>query len=348
MKSENILIIYLNVGGGHKSMANTLAEIEIKKGNKVELLCLNSDGKGNTYGPITESGYNLLTLYLKPVWYLMTTLLYSPVIINLAYYLYLFFYKEKIDQAIKQYTPDTVYHTYYFGGRYCSNNYPHIENTTYITDVFSAPRVWFSNPNNKYTVFSNEALLKAKLYGAKNTNVMPYPYPEKFKKVMTKYEKEIFQASLPNFNNTYPTVLILAGGSNMPGGEKILSSIITSLKNTKLNLIIICGRSKKLYNYTQSLLCDLKSPTINITLTAFTPLVYEYINLADLVITKAGPASILEIAKMGKPLIISSYIWEQEKANVAYVIQNNLGKYITNPDRIVSEIKTLQESKSVI
>ena len=62
--------------------------------------------------------------------------------------------------------------------------------------------------------------------------------------------------------------------------------------------------------------------------------VYELINIADVVITKGGPNTIMEILMSGKIPIVNSYIWEQEKGNLEFVVQNGLGVYEPTPYRV--------------
>ena len=54
---------------------------------------------------------------------------------------------------------------------------------------------------------------------------------------------------------------------------------------------------------------------------------YELISISDYVITKGGPATIFEILLMGKIPIINTYMWEQEKGNVQFVVNNGIGFY---------------------
>ncbi len=62
---------------------------------------------------------------------------------------------------------------------------------------------------------------------------------------------------------------------------------------------------------------------------------------ADLLITKAGPATITEAATVGVPMIISGAIPFQESPNVAYVIKHNAGVYAPGPRRVAESVATL-------
>ncbi|MDP3830007.1 MAG: glycosyltransferase, partial [Ignavibacteriaceae bacterium] len=59
----------------------------------------------------------------------------------------------------------------------------------------------------------------------------------------------------------------------------------------------------------------------------FVDFVYELLNIADIVITKCGASTIMEILLLQKVPIIVDYIWEQEKGNMEFVRDNNMGIY---------------------
>jgi UDP-N-acetylglucosamine:LPS N-acetylglucosamine transferase len=63
---------------------------------------------------------------------------------------------------------------------------------------------------------------------------------------------------------------------------------------------------------------------------AFIDFVYELLNVADIVITKCGASTILEILMMKKIPIINDYIWEQELGNMEFVRDNELGIFERN------------------
>ena len=67
----------------------------------------------------------------------------------------------------------------------------------------------------------------------------------------------------------------------------------------------------------------------------------DLINAADCVITKSGPATVMETLSAGKPLILASYVRGQELGNMLYVTQNQLGWYIPQPRKIIKKVKEI-------
>jgi processive 1,2-diacylglycerol beta-glucosyltransferase/1,2-diacylglycerol 3-beta-galactosyltransferase len=79
------------------------------------------------------------------------------------------------------------------------------------------------------------------------------------------------------------------------------------------------------------------------------------INISDAVITKCGASTIMEILILKKIPVVNSYIWEQEKGNVEFLVKNKLGFYETKISKlpnlirkIFNEDKILAENKMII
>ncbi|MBK7713550.1 MAG: hypothetical protein IPJ37_23455 [Bacteroidales bacterium] len=53
--------------------------------------------------------------------------------------------------------------------------------------------------------------------------------------------------------------------------------------------------------------------------------VHSLLASLDIVITKCGASTSMEILMMGKVPVINSYIWEQEKGNMEFVCNSNMG-----------------------
>ena len=65
----------------------------------------------------------------------------------------------------------------------------------------------------------------------------------------------------------------------------------------------------------------------------------------SIVIAKSGPATILEVVALNKPLFLIHYIWEQEQGNMQYVVNNNLGIYEPNPRIMIHQIQEYLSGK---
>lgn len=117
-------------------------------------------------------------------------------------------------------------------------------------------------------------------------------------------------------------ILIIGGGA---GTGKIEQQVkMLSLKFPGKKLVVVCGLNKNLYK-------KLKLENYpNTEVLGFVDFIPKLIRDSDIVITKAGPTTIIEAAILKKPLIITSWVLMQEKGNIEFVEKNNLGIYCPN------------------
>jgi UDP-N-acetylglucosamine:LPS N-acetylglucosamine transferase len=89
----------------------------------------------------------------------------------------------------------------------------------------------------------------------------------------------------------------------------------------EVEIAIVCGKNKELY--AGALEQQQQHPSLKVF--AFVDFVYELLNASDIVITKCGASTIMEILIMKKIPIINDYLWEQELGNMEFVRDNELG-----------------------
>lgn len=145
-----------------------------------------------------------------------------------------------------------------------------------------------------------------------------------------KQNKEIFLKSI-NFDPKILTLLI-CGGSE--GSNTILTILpmLASLK-TPLQLTIVCGRNKLLYNSLKVLLktIPIMSRSVKINLVGFTERLPQYIQSSHLLIGKAGPNLVFEATACSKPFFAISHISGQEDGNLDVIKKKKLGLVEENP-----------------
>jgi 1,2-diacylglycerol 3-beta-galactosyltransferase len=64
----------------------------------------------------------------------------------------------------------------------------------------------------------------------------------------------------------------------------------------------------------------------------------DLMRAADLIVTKAGPSSIVEAINAGLPIILSSALPGQEDGNVRWVVENGAGLWAPGPQRVVAAV----------
>jgi processive 1,2-diacylglycerol beta-glucosyltransferase/1,2-diacylglycerol 3-beta-galactosyltransferase len=191
-----------------------------------------------------------------------------------------------------------------------------------VTDPFTAHPLWFQNKKQKYIVFSDRLFTECISRGIQKENIFVHQFiiDEKFSRKLSNSELTDF-CELKNINSNSKTVLLLGGGDGLPRGEKVLDELL--MNNNVYQIIIVCGKNKELFS--KATILREKFPKLLVF--GFVDFVYELLNIADIVITKCGASTIMEILLLQKVPIIVDYIWEQEKGNMEFVRDNNMGIY---------------------
>jgi 1,2-diacylglycerol 3-beta-galactosyltransferase len=65
---------------------------------------------------------------------------------------------------------------------------------------------------------------------------------------------------------------------------------------------------------------------------------------ADVVVTKAGPSTVMEALNCGRPLLLSGAIPGQEVGNVDMVVEGGAGWWTPHPEQVLERIRVLRDS----
>ena len=138
-------------------------------------------------------------------------------------------------------------------------------------------------------------------------------------------------------------ILILGGGDGIPKGEKILNELLQSDINAEIG--IVCGKNEVLQTAAESLKKSNNADHLKIY--GYVDFIYELINISDVVITKCGASTIMEILNLKKVPVVNDYIWEQELGNVDYLIEKKLGIYEPQIKNLPNAVKNLLEDEKL-
>jgi UDP-N-acetylglucosamine:LPS N-acetylglucosamine transferase len=193
---------------------------------------------------------------------------------------------------------------------------------TVVTDPFTAHPIWFLQKNQNYVVFSD--ILKDKCVdrgiNKNKLHVFPFVLDSKFSRKVSDFKKIKIRKSL-GFETDSKILLIMGGGDGMPKGKKILKRIIA--RNMDAEIAIVCGKNQKLFD--KAITLKNKYGIDNLKVYGFIDFVHSLVSISDVVITKCGASTSMEILMMGKVPVINNYIWEQEKGNMEYVCNSKMG-----------------------
>jgi processive 1,2-diacylglycerol beta-glucosyltransferase/1,2-diacylglycerol 3-beta-galactosyltransferase len=199
--------------------------------------------------------------------------------------------------------------------------------------------MWFLIKNQNFVVFS-KGLEERIIKKGRGYSVQSFPFilDEKFSHSLSK--EEIFSVKKKlDYSPDKKMILILGGGDGIPKGEKILNEILQS--NLNAEIAIVCGKNEVLQIAAEKLKDLYQADYLKIY--GYVDFIYELINISDVVITKCGASTIMEILNLKRVPIVNDYIWEQELGNVDYLIEKKLGIYEPQIKNLPKAVKNLLE-----
>jgi len=109
-----------------------------------------------------------------------------------------------------------------------------------------------------------------------------------------------------------------------------------------VQIAIVCGKNDLLLNEANNLKIDY--PSAGLKVYGYVDFIYELLNISDVIITKCGASTIMEILILQKVPIVNDYLWEQEQGNIDYIKEKLLGIYEPKIKKIPSaEINLLSD-----
>jgi UDP-N-acetylglucosamine:LPS N-acetylglucosamine transferase len=328
MALEKFIFFYLNTGGGHLAPAKAVAE-KIKSGHKtdVDILLINGlEGSKSFVRSIIETGYK--NAVNKAVW--TYELLYAihkiKVVSKITACVLSYFIIKPIEKQILQTRPKKIVVFHFFLVKpvfeILKKHQLDLPVITVVTDPFTAHPIWFLQKGQRYIVFSEMLREKCIKQGIESDKIKVFPFvlDHKFSHKVNEATSLAIRRRL-GFQSESKIILIMGGGDGMPHGKKILKNIIKS--NMDAEVAVICGKNKKMYSHLIKL--KEKYGADNLKIYEFIDFVYSLISISDVVITKCGASTFMEILLLGKVPLIHNYIWEQEKGNMEFVCNSNMG-----------------------
>ncbi|MFH1174205.1 MAG: glycosyltransferase [archaeon] len=200
--------------------------------------------------------------------------------------------------------------------------------TVLIADPFTVHPLWYTAKHAEYLCFTEGVRRIAAKRGIKVT-VYPFVFDDAFLKKPTAVQVRSWRDKF-GIPVGKKVVLVLGGADGYPGVLPFLQGLLSRDMNAEI--LMVCGKNKQLLRRVQQL--QKKSNYKNLHIFGFVDFIYALMSIAYLVVTKAGPNTLMEILSLGKIPIITTYIWEQEKGNVEFIVKNKFGYYEKNPEKL--------------
>lgn len=247
-----------------------------------------------------------------------------------------FFTKSYIKKLIQTEKPDKIVVFHFFlvkpVKKALKKLWLDIPVVTIVTDPFTGTRTRFMEKDVQYIVYSERMQRYAmRLWvSEKNIKVLPPIIHEKFLDAGSPKDIRTIKKSY-NIPLDKRVILLLGGGDGLPKGKEILEELART--QTDVHVIIVCGKNKELLAQAEKIKSD--HPKLSLQVHGFIDFAQDLLNAADIVITKWWPATIFEILLCGKIPLIHTYMREQEKWNVEFVVDNRVGRYEKDIQKLI-------------
>lgn len=322
---KKVLIFYSKTGGGHLRVAESIAE-ELKTvspNTQIILVDGLEESKFNLSFFQPQKAYRLLSnelLWLFNFVYLLTN---NPFGSKTLRRLIRFFLETNLQKTVSEHSPDLIISTHHFISPITIGKHSKsVPMVTVVTDLGLPHHMWFDKHASLIITTGEKMAQHARKITGKNKEIVPLDYPI----------KNHFRKTPLNQKFT-GNILVLGGGVGSENIGKQVRELLKHLPDKKI--IAVCGYNESLKNK----LSQLNNPRLKVY--GFVHNMHELIASSDIVVTKAGPATIIEAATLKKPLLITMWVGLQEKDNVDYVLEEKLGVYCPDVKKIPKQVAYL-------
>src|SRR5258708_755700 len=199
-----------------------------------------------------------------------------------------------------------------------------------VADLVSTHAFWYDRSVDRILVPTQPAFDYGLRLGIlpEQMRVTGLPVSSRFTRgLMSKSEARAKLGWLPDV----PTILLIGGGEGMGPLYRIAQRL--NRLPAKCQIAIVAGRNQLLRERLDAV--EWQHPA---HIYGFATNMPELMAAADLLVTKAGPATISEACIAGLPMILSGAIPGQEDGNVTYITSNQAGVYAPNPAKVAKAV----------
>jgi 1,2-diacylglycerol 3-beta-galactosyltransferase len=326
-----------DTGGGHRSAAEAIAEglEHIGPGDfDVQLLDFIADCMPS---PLNRAArlYQPAVDYGGPLWGWFWRLFDAPRRMAILLRLLTPWARSSLTQALRQVRPQAIVSVHSLSNHLAVQAVRGLDKAvpviTLVTDLRRAYASWFCPDVDLCIVPSDAVRQKALACGLSRQQIKVVGLPVSLKFGQEGKRKSELKKRL-NWKPDPPALLLVGGGEGMGQVFPIARAIAQA--HLPAQLLVAAGRNKALRRRLESVAWEI--PT---TIFGFVGNMAELMAASDVIITKAGPATISEAIACGLPILISGVIPYQEDLNAAYVVENGVGQLAEEPEEIVSLLR---------
>lgn len=353
MARERILLLYLKTGGGHLAAARAL-EQNIKERYSREdvevVLCDPLPNDNAFWKAFFLKGYGISANRFRFLWVGAYELTRVKFLNDIWKFVMIFLFWKSIAEAIEREKVTKIVFLHallIYPTRFALKRLKKkIPGVTVVLDPFTGHNFWFHRFGNPVIVFSDKLVREAiDIWGFPRRLVHKFPIilrrefsgkplePERVRELKAKH----------GFSPDKRVVLLAGGGEGLPHGERYTEALLSS--SIDAEIAVVCGKDSFMKKNIERLVK--RYPQKSVHVYGFIDFMFELMNVADIIVSKGGPATVLEALMLEKPLIVSQYVFGQERGNVDFVRNERVGFYSSDPKEIVRHIERLVADPSI-
>lgn len=244
--------------------------------------------------------------------------------------------------AIEAYHPDVIITTHPFATEMVSDLKEDGSVTAplicILTD-YGVHRAWIADYVDAYVVASDDMVPELMTFGVPKEKIYPFGIPV-HDVFFDREDRSMILRDL-NFDPELPTLLFMAGSFGVSNIIKLYRDLTET--NVKMQIIVITGRNRKLYEaFEKELASGARLPT---RLIYFTDEVEKYMHASDLLVTKPGGLTVSEALACNLPLAVFDAIPGQEEDNANFLKTHDMGVRLHKGDDFAEQISSLLMEK---
>ncbi len=357
---KKILIAYATAGIGHKKAALAVkAALDEMALNDVEIKLI--DALDYT-SPFFKWSYLQLYLFMvnktPTLWglsYFVTDNPIANLLISKFRRLNNWINSKKLIELIESWKPDVIISTHFFASEVVGDMKKRdnlgSKLITVVTD-YRSHSWWIADKTDVYVVASEDTKADLIRWNVEESRikVLGIPVEPVFSKPVD--GKAILDKA--GLLDDRLTILVIGGGFGVGPIEAIVKTIDSISR--PLQIIAICGHNEELVKKLEELKAGFKDKMI---VMGFVNNVYEYMEIADLLISKSGGITVSESLAKELPMVVIAPIIGQETRNCSFIVKHGtaikvdridglkeaLEKLTAHPERLVEMRARIQKIK---
>ncbi len=207
---------------------------------------------------------------------------------------------------------------------------------TVVTDLVSAHAFWFYPKVDRIIVPTEGACQRALRFKVPldKLKVIGLPVSQKFSAPAG--DKLALRAQL-GWQPEAAAVLVVGGGEGMGPLFDIARGIAATANGRRpLQLAVVAGRNEALRARLNAVQWEIPAHIYG-----FATNMPDLMRAADLIVTKAGPSSVMEAINAGLPIVLSGALPGQEEGNVRFVVENGAGLWAPGAEKVAGAVRQL-------